>query len=113
MRDGAIRRGHIGVAGQNVPIPRAIARAHRFAVSSGVLVASVEPDSPAAAAGVLDGDVIVAFGGAAIAAVDDLHRRLTDEQIGTPVILTVLRGLERRHITIVPRESVKAEPSKP
>src|SRR5882672_9398581 len=42
IRDGRIRRGYIGIAGQNVDVPRALARAHRLAVSSGVLVTSVE-----------------------------------------------------------------------
>jgi S1-C subfamily serine protease len=105
MRDGVIRRSFIGVAGHNVPIPRAIARAHRFAASSGVLVVSVERTSPAATAGVLDGDVIVAFAGEAIAGVDDLHRLLTDERIGVSSTLMVLRGLERRHIAVVPVET--------
>jgi S1-C subfamily serine protease len=45
IRDGKIRRSYIGVAGQNVPIPRAVARANQLAVSSAVLVASVEPNS--------------------------------------------------------------------
>src|SRR5437868_15503408 len=53
IRDGCIRRSYIGVAGQNVPIPRGLARAHQLAVSSGVLVVSVEPDSPAADGGLL------------------------------------------------------------
>src|SRR5499426_4127450 len=47
MRDGRIRRGFIGVAGQDVPIPRALARAYRLAARSGVLVTGVEPKSPA------------------------------------------------------------------
>ena len=105
MRDGRIRRSYIGVAGQNVPIPRAIARAHRLAISSGVLVASVEAQSPAAAAGLHDGDIIVAFDGTAVAAIDDLHRHLTEERIGRPSPLTVLRGRERRQISVIPTES--------
>src|SRR5262245_35496301 len=105
MRDGCIRRSYIGVAGQNVPIPRGLARAHQLAVSSGVLVVSVEAGSPAAAGGLLDGDIILAFSGEPIAAIDDLHRRLSDDRIGKTSVVTVLRGLERRQITIVPEES--------
>jgi S1-C subfamily serine protease len=105
MRDGCIRRSYIGVAGQNVPIPRGLARVHQLAVSSGVLVVSIEPKSPAAAGGLLDGDIILAFAGDPIGAIDDLHRRLSDDRIGKPAVVTVLRGLERRQITIVPEES--------
>jgi S1-C subfamily serine protease len=105
MRDGCIRRSYIGVAGQNVPIPRGLARVHQLAVSSGVLVVSIEPKSPAAAGGLLDGDIILAFAGDPISAIDDLHRRLSDDRIGKPAVVTVLRGLERRQITIVPEES--------
>jgi S1-C subfamily serine protease len=105
IRDGCVRRGYIGVAGQNVPIPRGLARAHRLAVSSGVLVASVEPKSPAAAAGLLDGDIILAFSGEPVTGIDDLHRLLSADGIGRAATVAILRGLERRHITIVPQES--------
>src|SRR5207302_7790903 len=48
MRDGRIRRSFIGVTGQNTPVPRRLALLNRLAVASGVLVAGVQPDSPAA-----------------------------------------------------------------
>jgi S1-C subfamily serine protease len=105
MRDGCIRRSYIGVAGQNVPVPRGLARAHQLAVSSGVLVVSVEPNSPAALGGLLDGDIILSFAGDPITAIDDLHRHLSDDSIGKRSLVTVLRGLERRQITLVPEES--------
>jgi len=87
-----------------VPIPRALARALQLAVSSGVLVASVEALSPAATAGVRDGDIILACGGEAVSAVDDLHRLLTEERVSVPTQLTVLRRGERRTLTVVPTE---------
>jgi S1-C subfamily serine protease len=105
MRDGWIRRSYVGVAGQNVPIPRALARVHQLAVSSGVLVISVEPQSPAAAGGLREGDIILAFGGEAVSAIDDLHRRLSEDWIGKPSVVTVLRARERRQITVIPAES--------
>jgi S1-C subfamily serine protease len=105
IRDGKIRRSYIGVAGQNVPIPRAVARANQLAVSSAVLVASVEPNSPAAGAGLREGDLILGFAGRAITGIDDLHRRLTDDHIGMAVPLMVLRANERRYITVIPGES--------
>jgi len=108
IRDGRIRRSYIGVAGQNVAIPRAYARANHLAVSSAVLVVSVESGSPAAAAGVQDGDVILAFAGEAITGIDELHRRLSEDRIGVPSPLTVLRRLERRTLTVVPAESSRS-----
>jgi len=104
IRDGRIRRSYIGVAGQNVPIPRAIARANQLAVTSGVLVVSMEPASPATTAGLRDGDVILTFDCAAVTGIDDLLRRLTDERIGVAVALTILRAGRKRQLTIVPGE---------
>jgi S1-C subfamily serine protease len=104
MRDGRLRRSYIGVAGQQTPIPRAIARTAGMAVTAGVLVASIEPRSPAADAGLQEGDVIVQFGAAIVSGIDDLHRQLTDDHIGTSVRLVVLRRGRRREITITPGE---------
>ncbi len=109
IRDGRIRRSYLGVVGQNVSIPRAMARVHRLAVASGVRVASVEAGSPAAAAGLRDGDIILALAREAVRGIDDLHRYLTDDRIGTPTTLTFLRDRQRRQVTVVPRET--ASPS--
>jgi S1-C subfamily serine protease len=105
MRDGRIRRSYIGVAGQQTAIPRALARANRMAVTSGVLVASIEEKGPAARAGIMQGDVILGFDGITVGGIDDLHRLLTDERIGIAAPLVVLRRGERRELTVVPAES--------
>ena len=104
IRDGRIRRSYIGVAGQTTLVPRAVARANHLAVTAGVLVVSMEPDSPATVAGLHDGDVVLAFGEAPVTGVDDLHRLLTDQRIGVPASMTILRRGQRRQLTIVPRE---------
>ncbi len=104
IRDGRIRRGYVGVAGQTVRIPRALARAGRLAASSGVLVLSVEPRSPAAAGGLREGDVIVGWDGAAVTAVEDLHRYLAGEPVAVPIRIRILRRAEWRILVVVPEE---------
>src|SRR5215471_9974760 len=61
IKDGKIRRGYIGVAGQNAPLHRVLVRGHNLSVASGIFVVSLEPNSPAVRAGVKDGDIIVDF----------------------------------------------------
>jgi S1-C subfamily serine protease len=106
IRDGHIRRSYVGVAGQNVPVPRALARVNQLAASTGVLVASVEPRSPAVAAGLRDGDLILAFAGESITGIDDFHRLLTGDRIGQPSTLLILRAGQRRELVVVPAELV-------
>jgi S1-C subfamily serine protease len=105
IRDGRIRRGYLGIAGQNVPLQRRSVQAHRLAAEGGILVVGVEPASPARAAGLREGDIIVAFDRSPTGSVDDLHRVLTDAQIGVPSELTVLRRGEKRKMVVVPAES--------
>src|SRR5215468_605632 len=92
IHEGRIRRSYLGLAGQNVPLHRRIVRHHELTVESAVFVTSVEEGSPAARAGVRDGDLIVAYGDKAIAGIDDLHRLLTEEQAGVESTLTIIRG---------------------
>jgi S1-C subfamily serine protease len=105
IRHGKIRRGYIGVAGQQVPLLRLAQRAHGLEAKSGVLVTEVAPAGPAAQAGLKPGDVIVAFDGAPVTGIDDLHRRLVSERIGAEATIAVLRGAEKLELAIVPRES--------
>src|ERR1700738_400346 len=77
IRDGRVSRSYIGLAGQNVPLPRRIVRYYNLAVETGILVVSFEGDSPARNAGVLMGDIIVGLDDNPIAGIDDLHKLLT------------------------------------
>ena len=105
IRDGRIRRAYIGIAGQNIDVPRAMARVNQVAIASAVRVASVEKRSPAAQAGLAEGDIVVAFGDVAVTGVDDLHRVLGEEQIDKIVDVGVIRRGQRRTIPITPIES--------
>jgi S1-C subfamily serine protease len=105
ISDGRIRRSYIGVGGQHVPVPRRPGHGPHVTASSGVLVMSVELGSPASHAGLVAGDIIVAFAELPVTGLDDLHRVLTAERIGVPAVVTILRSGERRHLTVVPKES--------
>lgn len=105
IKEGRIRRGYIGVGGQNVPILRRLVRAHHLPVETGILVVSVEDASPAQRAGLTEGDVIVRYGEHPVANIDDLHRLLIDEAVGVPSTLTVLRAVDLDTLAVVPAES--------
>ena len=106
IKEGRIRRGYLGVAGQNVPIHRRIVRYFDLAVETGVMVTSIEPESPAAKAGVAVGDVIISLENQTIANIDDLHRSLTDIRIGRIAELVVVRQTQKLNLSIVPQESL-------
>jgi S1-C subfamily serine protease len=102
IKDGAIRRAFIGVAGQTVPLHRRLVRLHELPHPTAIQVISVEERSPAARAGLRAGDLIVAFDGRPVAGIDDLHRLLTDARVGVPSRLGVLRGAARLDLQLVP-----------
>jgi S1-C subfamily serine protease len=104
IKEGRIRRGWIGLAGQNAPIHPRVARFHRLAANQGVLVAGLEPGSPASRAGLQDGDVIVAFNDKTVPHIDELHRYLVATAIGVSSKITVLRLTEKLDLTITPEE---------
>jgi S1-C subfamily serine protease len=105
LRDGRIRRSYIGVAGSKAIVPRQLARHLSLAVTSGVRVESVEPHTPAAAAGLRERDLIISLDGRAVAGIDDLQRLLTEERIARPTPVTVLRGAERLVLVVMPWEN--------
>src|SRR5581483_3126831 len=102
MRDGQVRRGYIGVAGQDVTLPRRIVREYGLGSERAVSVLSVERSSPAEHAGVLDGDAIVEFGGRSVSGLDELHRILTERAVGVTADLRVLRRYELLTLRITP-----------
>jgi S1-C subfamily serine protease len=104
LRHGRVRRGHIGVAGQNAALARRIVRYFDLAVESGVRVISVEAGSPAREAGVEEGDVIVAWDENPVQSIDALHRLLTEQYVGTSAQVTLLRRAQKLTRTIRPTE---------
>lgn len=105
LQQGRIRRAYIGVEAQNAPLHRRIVRFYDLPKETGVIVLSAANGSPAQKAGLREGDVIIAFGDQPIAGVDDLHRLLTDAQVGATTSVSLIRRTERLQLAIVPEES--------
>jgi len=104
MHEGRVRRAYLGVGGQDAPIARRIVRHFDLVHESAVRVSTIEKDSPAAAAGMRTGDLIVAFGGEAVKGIDDLHRLLSGRRIGDAVDVVILRRDQRLLLQATPRE---------
>jgi S1-C subfamily serine protease len=103
LRHGRVRRSYLGIGGQDVPVPRHLTR--MAGTGAAILVLSVEPGGPADAAGVREGDLMIAFASRHVGSVDDLHALLTEDRIGQPTPMAVFRGAERRTLTVTPAES--------
>ena len=109
LKEGKIMRSYIGLGGQNVPLLRRIVRFYHLPVESGILVVSIEENSPAQRAGLSEGDIIVGFDRQPIAGIDDLHRMLTEEKVGVKTALTIIRHTEKLNLDIIPEESKSKE----
>lgn len=105
IRHGKIRRGYLGIACQNISLPRRMVRALDLPAEHGVSVISLEKNSPARRAGLMQGDIIVAIDAEAIRTVDDLHRHLTEECIARETRLTLIRRTTKLNLGVVPEES--------
>lgn len=103
IREGRVRRAYLGVLAQTVPVDRRLAVA--FGLTGGaVRVTEVQPETPAAAAGVRPGDLIVGAGDRPVASMDDLQLALGQHAIGAPLILSILREGGRVEVTTHPAE---------
>ena len=105
MTQGRVRRSWLGVVAQNRRIDPRVRRHLELLQESGVEVMSVEPSGPAAAAGVRDGDIVLALDGRPVQSVDDVHRTLTQWPVGKPLPLSALRRLERVDVVALPTEA--------
>jgi S1-C subfamily serine protease len=107
IREGRVRRAWLGVGGQTLALPRRVVRHFALPGESGVRVETVERGSPAAAAGLARGDVIVALDGTAITDIDTLQRLLAAEAIARTVELLVVRRDGTLQLAVTPVESAR------
>src|SRR5712691_5196856 len=100
VRGGKIPRAYLGVGTQPVMLPDHLRERLSVAQRTAVIVVNVTPDSPAAAAGLVIGDVIVSIAGHAIAEPGDLLTVLQPDRVGKTVTTSVLRGGEPRELQV-------------
>jgi len=103
---GRVRRGFLGIAAQRRQLNRRLARLHNLENNYGVEVVGINPDGPSEQAGIRKGDMIVSLKGRKTETVDDLHRTLSDGEVGNPIDLVILRGQERIVLNVTPVEAV-------
>jgi S1-C subfamily serine protease len=104
VRHGRVRRGYIGISAAQTRLPQRLRHEGGVTQDSAVVVAGVEPASPADRAGLVAGDVLLALDGQAVTGADDLIRILTGDKIGRKVELDMLREGERRRLALTPEE---------
>src|SRR5262245_58679873 len=93
VKTGGTRQGYLGISPTTVAIPERQREGH--SESHGLLVTAIVDEGPASGAGLLVGDIILAFGGNAVADTESLLTLLRADHVGKPVTLSVLRGVKR------------------
>ena len=104
VRHGRVRRAYIGISAAKTALPRRLRHEAGVVQESAVVVAGVEPTSPADRAGLVAGDVLLSLDGQAVTGADDLIRILTGEKIGHKVEIELLRERKRQQVSLEPQE---------
>ena len=104
LRYGKVRRGYIGIHAQTAPLHRRLERHFGLELPTSVLVAGVEPKSPAERAGLEMGDLIIEAVGKPLPSVEAMLHWLDGESVGKESRISVLRGTHRLEMRVVPQE---------
>jgi S1-C subfamily serine protease len=97
---GAVRRGYLGVRSQGVEIPAAAQEALKREQATGLILIGIEKDSPAEAAGLMVGDILVAVDGQLVRNHDELFARLSGDVVDKSTPVEVLRGGQPQKINV-------------
>jgi S1-C subfamily serine protease len=103
-RHGRVRRAYIGVAAATTPLPRRLALAHGLEQTQAAQLVEIDQAGPAAQAGLLTGDLVVALDGRPVSGVADLVRALDAEKINRAVSVDFLRRSQKMRLWVGPTE---------
>ena len=98
---GHIKRGYLGIRSQTVEIPSASQKALKREQATGLLVVSVENDSPASKGGLIVGDILVAVAGVPVLHHDELFARLSSDVVGKSTPIEILRGGQPQTLNVL------------
>ena len=104
IKEGHVRRSYIGIAGQTVALHKRIVRYYNLSTEKGVLIVSVEKNSAADRAGLMMGDIIIAFNEQIISGIDNLQSLLTEGLIGLKSKISIIRYTRKMTLAIIPDE---------
>lgn len=104
LKHGRVIRGYLGLHAQTSPLPVRLARELELDQKTGGEIHSVEDVSPAAEAGLDEGDIIITLGDQPVTSVDDLHKLLTSLPVGVPATIVFLRNGRRIERMVMSRE---------
>jgi len=99
-KHGSVQRGYLGIRSQGVDLSAPAQKALKREQATGLLVISVEKDSPAEAGGMIVGDILVAVDGQPVADHDALFARLAGDAVGKSAPVEVLRGGQPQKLTV-------------
>ena len=98
---GRVKHGYLGIRSQAVEIPNFTQKALQRAQASGLLVVSVEKDSPASRGGLMVGDILVSVAGLPVLHHDELFARLSGDVVGQSESLEILRGGQPQTLNVL------------
>jgi S1-C subfamily serine protease len=109
LQHGRVRRARFGIAGDQVRIPQRLRVQAGLQQEAGVRVVEVQSGSPADAAGLVPGDVVIGLDNDTVTGIDDIARLLDATKIGKRVTVRILRDGQVVRIDIVPAERGSAD----
>ncbi|MDX2272333.1 MAG: trypsin-like peptidase domain-containing protein [Cyanobacteriota bacterium] len=104
LQEGRVVRGYLGIAGQTVQLPPHLVRGYGLAGNRAAVIVHVAADSPAARAGLREGDILLELAGERIPSVDAIHKILGRDTIGQSLPMVFLRNSECRQTDVVPAD---------